>query len=103
MRWSSMVELAGGDDSATSTVAVIRMSLKQYVWPRVCMAITHDDHELTAEYGSTAGEVANPAARGQLSREFNYFTVCPRSRLRVWSRETRSAVRSRGSLLILQT
>ena len=55
------------------------------------------------EYRSTAGEVTNPA-RGQLNREDKYFPVCPRSsRLRVWSRETRSAVRSRVSLLILQT
>ena len=33
MRWSSLVELTGDDDSATSTVAVIRMSLKEYAWP----------------------------------------------------------------------
>ena len=33
MRWSSLVELRGDDDSATSTVAVIRMSLKEYAWP----------------------------------------------------------------------
>ena len=39
----------------------------------------------------------------QLNRENRYFPVCSRSRLRVWSRETRSAVRSRASLLILQT
>ena len=32
-RWSSLVELTGDDDSATSTVAVIRMSLKEYAWP----------------------------------------------------------------------
>ena len=50
------------------------------------------------------GKVANPA-RGQLNKENEYFipgTVfpCPRSRLRIWSLETRSAVRSRVSLLI---
>ena len=28
-----MVELTGDDDSATSTVAAIRMSLKEYAWP----------------------------------------------------------------------
>ena len=57
-----------------------------------CMAIIHSkgkDHP---------GKVANPA-RGQLNRE-NYFSPCPRSRLRIWSRETGSAVPSRVSLLI---
>ena len=48
-----------------------------------------------------AGEVAN-LARGPLNRENKYFRVFPRSRLRIWSRETRSAVRSRVSLLIFQ-
>ena len=42
--------------------------------------------------------VANPA-RGQLNRENKYF-LCPRSRLRFWSRETGSAVPSHVSLLI---
>ena len=85
MRWSSLLELTGDNDIATSTVAVIRMYFKEYAW-----------------YGSTAGEVAS-TTRGQLNRKLKYFTVCPRSRLRVLSRETRSAVRSRVSLLILQT
>ena len=44
------------------------------------------------------GQVANPA-RGQLNRENKYF-YCPRSRLRIWSRETGWAVSSRVSLLI---
>ena len=61
------------------------------------MTITYTEY--IAEYGSTAGEVANPA-RGQLNRENKYFPVYPRPRLRVWSRE---AVRSRVSLLILQS
>ena len=43
------------------------------------------------------GKVANPA-RGQLNRE-NEFP-CPRSRLRIWSGGTGSAVPSRVSLLI---
>ena len=43
------------------------------------------------------GKVANPA-RGQLNRE-NMF-LCPRACLRIWSRETGSAVPSRVSLLI---
>ena len=33
MHWSSLVELTGDDDSAASTVAEMRMSLKEYVWP----------------------------------------------------------------------
>ena len=43
------------------------------------------------------GEVANPT-RGELNRENKYFR--PRSRLRIWSRQTGSAVPSRVSLLI---
>ena len=35
----------------------------------------------------------------QLNRENEYF-ACPRSRLRIWSRETSSAVPSRVSLLV---
>ena len=46
------------------------------------------------------GKVANPA-RGQLKRETIF--PCPRTRLRIWSRETFSAVPSRVSLLILHT
>ena len=45
------------------------------------------------------GKVANPAC-GQLNRENEYFLVRVRSRLRMWSRETGSAVPSRVSLLI---
>ena len=45
------------------------------------------------------GKVANPA-RGQLNRENEYLFPCPHSRLRIWSRETGSAVPSRASLLI---
>ena len=44
------------------------------------------------------GKVAN-SARGQLNRE-KIIPPCPRSRLRIWSRETGSAVPSRVSLLI---
>ena len=44
------------------------------------------------------GKVANPA-RGQLNRENEYSPV-PRACLRIWSRETSSAVPSRISLLI---
>ena len=45
------------------------------------------------------GKVANPA-RGQLNRKNEYFPVRVLSRLRIWSRETGSAVPSRVSLLI---
>ena len=45
-----------------------------------------------------AGKVASPA-RGQLNRKKCIFP-CPRSCLRIWSRETDSAVPSRVSLLI---
>ena len=45
------------------------------------------------------GKVASPA-RGQLNRENEYFPVRVRSCLRIWSRETGSAVPSRVSLLI---
>ena len=44
------------------------------------------------------GKVANPA-RGQLNRKNQYFLV-PVSRLKIWSRETGSAVPSRVILLI---
>ena len=46
------------------------------------------------------GKVAN-TARGQLNRRNGGGGSCPRSRLRIWSRETDLAVPSRVSLLIL--
>ena len=45
------------------------------------------------------GKVANPA-RGQLAEQGKWILSCPRSRLRIWSPETGSAVPSRVSLLI---
>ena len=51
------------------------------------------------EYMDQPGKVAN-LARDQPNRENEYFSVRPRSRLRIWSRETGSAVPSRVSLLI---
>ena len=48
-------------------------------------------------------KVANPAMindRGQLNRKNDKFPVCVRSRLKIWSRETGSAVPSRVTLLI---
>ena len=62
----------------TKAVCVCRT---MYVWP------------------SQPGKVANPARGQQLNRE-NDFIRCPRSRLRIWYRETGSAVPSRVSLLI---
>ena len=44
------------------------------------------------------GKVANPA-RGQLDMEID-ISLCPRSRLVIWSRETGSSVPPRVSLLI---
>ena len=58
----------------------------------VCMVIT------CSRSKNLPGKVANPA-RGQLYRENECFP-CPRSRLRIWSRETGLAVPSRVSLLI---
>ena len=57
---------------------------------------------LSAECGSSGYGCANPA-RGQLNRKIFMFFPCPRSRLRIWSRETGSAVPSRVSSLILRT
>ena len=79
------------------------------------MAINSSVHIITMDvsltlcciYGHTysksmdqPGKVASPAARGQLNRENKYFPVRVRSCLRIWSRETGSAVPSRVSLLI---
>ena len=63
-----------------------------YVCMYVCMFITY------CKSMDQPGKVANPA-RGQLNRENEYFP-CPRSRLRIWSCQTGSAVPSRVSLLI---
>ena len=43
------------------------------------------------------------SSRGQPNRENIYIFPCPRTRLRIWSREKGSAVPSRVSLLILYT
>ena len=59
----------------------------------VCMVITY------SKSMDQPGKVANPV-RGQLNRENEYFPVRVRSRLRIWSHETGSAVPSRVSLLI---
>ena len=61
----------------------------------VCMVIiTH-----IARVRINPGKVANPA-RGQLAEQGKLILPCPRSRLRIWSRETGSAVPSRVSQLI---
>ena len=61
----------------------------------VCMLITYSKGK------DQPGKVANPA-RGQLNGENKPKLTfpCPRSRLRIWLRETGSAVPSRISLLI---
>ena len=46
------------------------------------------------------GKVTNPVLVISWTRKINF--PCPRIRLRIWSRETGSAVSSRASLLILQ-
>ena len=93
MREPSLVELSGDNTAAAtrSTVAVVRMSPKENSWSSHIARVWIDQ----------PGEVANPA-RGQLNRENEYFPVCLRSFLRIWSHETRSTVPSRVSLLILQ-
>ena len=57
----------------------------------VCIVITYSKSK------DQPGKVVNPA-RGELNREYKYFLVpiC----LRIWSRETGSAVPSRVSVLI---
>ena len=46
------------------------------------------------------GKVDNPARRGQLAEQGKRIFPCTRSRLRIWPRETGSAVPPRVSLLI---
>ena len=55
-------------------------------------------------YKNQPGKVANPAC-GQLAEQGKWIIPCPRSRLRILSRDTGSAVPSRVGLLIsiLQT
>ena len=69
------------------------MRLLLYYLYSVCMVITY------SKCIDQPSKVANPA-RGQLNRENEYFPVRVRSRLRIWPRETGSAVPSRVSLLI---
>ena len=52
--------------------------------------------------GHQPGMVANPAC-GQLAEQGKRNFPCPRSRLRVWSRQLGSAVPSRVSPLVLHT
>ena len=60
----------------------------------VCTAIT------SSRAMDQPGKVTN-SARGQLNSDICF--PCPRSRLRIWSRETGSTVPSRVSLVILHT
>ena len=59
----------------------------------VCMVITYSKSK------DKPGKVANPAC-GQLAEQGKIIFPCPRSRLKIWSRETGSAVPSRVSMLI---
>ena len=56
-------------------------------------------HHIVEQSMKQPGKVVNPA-RGQLNRENEYFPF-PRSHLRIWSRQTGSAIPSGVSLLIL--
>ena len=69
-----------------------RRILLRWLDNSVCMIIT------CSKSIDQPGKVANHA-RGQLNRENEYFPV-PFRALRIWSRETGSAVPSRVSLLI---
>ena len=55
---------------------------------------------LSAEYGSTG---YGCQSRSWSAEQGNFFFLCPRLHLRIWSRETGSAVPSRVSLPILHT
>ena len=59
----------------------------------ICMVITYSKGK------DQPGKVANPS-RGQLADQGKLILPCPRLCLRIWSRETGSAVPSRVSLLI---
>ena len=56
-------------------------------------------HTVSSKSMDQPGMVTNPA-RGQLAGQEKLIFPCPRSRLRIWSHETGSAVPSRASLLI---
>ena len=62
------------------------------------MYVWMDGHHIYSKGKDQPVKVASPA-RGQLNRK-NCFFPCPRLRLKIWSRETGSAVPSRVSLLI---
>ena len=62
----------------------------------ICIVITYSKGK------DQRGKVANPA-RGQLAEQGNIIVSCPRSRLRIWSREMDSVVPYRISLLISTT
>ena len=82
-------------------MAAGRKDISAYQTPPAQMACMHTYMSVTivlVEYRST-GEFANPA-RGQLNRE---SFLCLRSRLKIWPRETGSAVPSRVSAFILGT
>ena len=82
-----------------------RGRLGTYILPKLCCDVesarrTYGRHLWQQSMGQL-GKVANPAG-GQLNTE-NIFSVISRSPLRIWSRETGSAILSRVSLLIFHT
>ena len=79
-----------GGKSEASNVSRYRSSCTHFVGQYYyCMYVC-----MVAHIASQPGKVANPA-RGQLNREQGKSIFpCPRSRLRIWSRETVSAVPS---------
>ena len=79
----------------TKTSVYVCMYVCLYVCMYVCICMYVWSSHIT-EYGSTS-KVANPA-RGQLNRENNI--ALSRACLRIWPRETDSAVPCRVSLLI---
>ena len=69
----------------------------------VILLILVYSHARLCKYPVRGHEVEKHHLEGKHVQATLYFPVCPRSRRRSWSRETRSAGSSRVSLLILQT
>ena len=75
-----------------------KLKVRVTVYSMLCIHVWMYGHHIKQSIDQP-GRVAN-LVRDQLKRE--HFP-CPRSRLKIWSRETGSAVPSRVSLLILHT
>ena len=81
---------------ARFTAVVNAYIMCNYDYVCICMVTTYSKGK---NHTDQPGKVANPA-RGQLAEQGKRIIPCPRSRLRIWSRETVSAVPSRVSVLI---